>query len=532
MLISIDDVARHGVLKDAPSTELPPGAWTDALNMSFYDGRARKAAGSKVFKSGTTIAPYSLLPMKVLTQNFWVYGGLTKVYAILGPNVGDITRTSGGDYTMTTTQRWNGGVLNGVPVLNNGADVPQYWASPALGSPLANLPNWPSTHRAKIIRPYKAYLIAMDITKSGVSYPALVLWSHTADPGTVPSSWDVTNASVDAGEVPLAEELSAIVDGVQLGEAFVIYKAGSVHLMQSSGDANIFLFRTAFGEFGALAQDCVRELKGKHLVVTDDDVLIHDGVNAETVIDARNRRALFSDIDPSYAFRSTLVENHPRSEMLFCYPSNGSEYLNKAAVWNWQSNTWTFKELPAGVLSVQSSQFGPGGASDSWEADSVTWDGESILQWDDPSFAAFGDAIIYGDGPGLELVQHDESRFLDEAGVAYESYLERRQCSLVGVKNDGTPRYDPTSLKFIRALWPRIEATRGTKIEISIGTQMSSGEPIAWEGPITFHVGEDEFINPLVQGRLISYRFAESSGVDWSLLGYDVELEISGKRGG
>lgn len=43
---------------------------------------------------------------------------------------------------------------------------------------LATLPGWGATDVAAVVRPYKNFLIALNITKGAVNYPHMVKWSH------------------------------------------------------------------------------------------------------------------------------------------------------------------------------------------------------------------------------------------------------------------------------------------------------------------------------------------------------------------
>src|SRR5690606_3690877 len=117
---------------------------------------------------------------------YWIYPTLDSIYRTEGSNHTDITRPDG-PYAGTESDYWNGGVLNSVPILNNGVDVPQAW--PYGANTFEDIASWPSTLRAKVIRPYKNYLIAMNLTDNSVLEPHSIAWSTAADPGFVPDSW-------------------------------------------------------------------------------------------------------------------------------------------------------------------------------------------------------------------------------------------------------------------------------------------------------------------------------------------------------
>ena len=101
------------------------------------------------------------------TINFWLYTSLNKAAVFDGRVHTDITRVIGGDYTASETRQWNGTILSGIAIVNNGVDVPQYWATASIATKLANLPNWDPNVRAKVIRAFGPFLVAIDLIISG-----------------------------------------------------------------------------------------------------------------------------------------------------------------------------------------------------------------------------------------------------------------------------------------------------------------------------------------------------------------------------
>src|SRR5262245_61859086 len=191
-VIEIAVLRTIGLIRDQEGNYLPPEAWTYARNMrAVADGIERIGGQTQVF--GTPgVAPHFAIPISTTSQTYWLYTSLTKGYVYDGTTHTDITRVSG-DYTAGNTRDWNGTLLGGVPILNNGSDTPQQWATLSPATKLTPLSNWPASTTAKVIRAFGPTLIALNLVESGTSFPHLVRWSHPADPGTVPSSWDYTD---------------------------------------------------------------------------------------------------------------------------------------------------------------------------------------------------------------------------------------------------------------------------------------------------------------------------------------------------
>src|SRR3990172_1107095 len=146
-LIPIHSLGSVGIITDVPSYELPPEAWTAGENVRFQDGKVQKVLGHNVVFDPPSIAPYWIQPLYQGAQAFWLYAGLAKVYVTDMASHFNITRQTASvdvDYSTNADMKWNGGVLNGIGILNNGSDDPQMWNPPGTSTKLVALSNWPA----------------------------------------------------------------------------------------------------------------------------------------------------------------------------------------------------------------------------------------------------------------------------------------------------------------------------------------------------------------------------------------------------
>ena len=56
------------------------------------------------------------------------------------------------------------------------------------------------------------------------TYPSRVFWSQPAEPDALPSTFDATDDTADAGWVDLADTAGDVVDCLPLGDVNIIYK--------------------------------------------------------------------------------------------------------------------------------------------------------------------------------------------------------------------------------------------------------------------------------------------------------------------
>ncbi len=243
--MKIRNAGKYGIIKDLKPWELPAEAWSAGQNVRSIDGSMEKFLGSSSTGLGTpTAAPVALLAYRNTTNYFWIYAAgtapnVTDIYVTDGMTHKELTN-AGADYLGDTDDIWTGLVFGGIPIMNNGIDPPQSWDGDfAAANRFVNLANWPGSTECGAMRGFKQFLIAMNITKNGNEFPRMVKWSHSAGANAVPTSWDETDASKDAGEFELQDSTGHIVDGLAGGEIFYLYKDDAIWGMQYIGAPQI-----------------------------------------------------------------------------------------------------------------------------------------------------------------------------------------------------------------------------------------------------------------------------------------------------
>ena len=382
-LINIDNAGQYGIVTDIPPYQLPPNAWSGGNNVRVRNSGIKKCAGFEEVFASCPIPPHHIFSVSDGTSVYWMALGEDKAYVFKNQGGGwtNITRqTTGSDVNYTTSEEegWSHTIIGGVPVMTNFRDAPQFWALSsgvyATGTKLAELSNWEaSTDLCKSIKSFKTFLIALNMDRAGVPYPKLVKWSNEAASHAVPTSWDEADATKDAGEYVLADTPGDIIDGLQLGESFMIYKDDAIYIMNYIGTPFIFSFKLLSPTIGILTKNCVSEFSGGHFFFGKTNIYLNDGQTISPLLTDRLRREVFDNLDGDNFKRSFTVADYNRNEMLACYPSGGYTYPNKAVIWNWSTNTLTLRDLPNpssmgfGVAFVSTD-------SDEWDDNTKDWD--------------------------------------------------------------------------------------------------------------------------------------------------------------
>jgi hypothetical protein len=517
-----------GIAKDIAPQDLPSGLWSDGKNMLFRNRKASKAFGYTEYIGTTTISPRALFFCPLNLSGFWIYPGLTKCYAFdIAGTKANITN-SGGDYTGGEDSRWNFCFLHGLGIVNNGTDLPQLWSPPSLATTLVALTNWPASTYAKVMRSYLNFLIALDVTKSsGTRYAQMVKWSHPADAGAVPSSWDEADATKLAGENLLSETPGVLIDCLPLGGANIVYKEDATYSMTYIGGQYVFGFQRLPLSFGLLAQDCAVQLERQHFAVTNNDIVIHDGVTAVSIVAEKDRQWIFDALEQGGKTRAFAFPYHSRGEVWFCFSQTGGAVPDLACIWNKDRNSITFRDLP----HVRSAVYVPAlrlSAADTWDEEAVlTWAAETTKIWDDPSYINIKERVLFINEDDGTIDQFDTDSY-DAKGTAERSFLERQSMPFYGVDKDGKVVADMKAVKFVQELWPWITGTTGATVDIYVGTQDEVTDDITWLDPVTFTIGTTDFIPVYASCRFLSIRL-EATGTDlWEWHGMEYSIQSGG----
>ena len=509
-ITTIPATGQYGVLADAVAQELPINAWSAAKNVRFRDGYTERVGGQVPIFSAPSVTPYFLTPYTTPAARFWVHAGTQKVFVDDGTTRSEIT--PGTPFAGAQDDRWTGGSVSGVLVLNNGVDQPQYWGG-NVATPLATLTAWNSNWRAASVRPFKNFLVALDVTKSGTRYPHMVKWSHEADPGSLPPSWDETDPSKDAGEQDLAETPDLMVDQLPMGNLNIIYKERSMYSMQYIGQPFIWNFQRLPGDVGMLARGCAVATPQGHVVLTAGDVILHNGQGPQSLLTGRMRRWMFNNIDSTAYKRAFVTANPNKNEVWICFPAVGATVCTLALVWNWADNT-------LGVRELQNVTYGAFGQINyasgvSWASDADTWDVDTSAWNQDDYSPADARLLLARTAPEITLV--DTGATFGGTNVT------------ASVERTGIALGDTQSVKTLRAVYPRVDAVAGTQLSIEVGATMDPEDAPVYRPPVTYTVGQSLKADAFAAGRFLALRISSSGKQPWRIKSIDLDVVTRGR---
>ena len=532
-LIPVDNVGQVGIVKDINPWQLPPNVWSDGNNVRAEHGAITKSPGYAEVMATCPIVPLYITNLNTAADNYWIVAGTAAIHVYKDSNDTwyNITRSSGA-YNATAEENWTSTVLGGILVMANGYDDPQFWAltngEPSTSTLMADLSNWPADRECYSMRAFRSFLVALNINDSSgasdVGYPRLVKWSTEAATQTVPSSWDETSATVDAGEYELADTRGAILDGLPLRDTFMIYKDDSIYSMTYVGTPFIFAFRQLSPSVGALTKNCVAEFDGGHFFFGNGDIYINDGQKVTSILPHKIRDYVFDFIDGDQYKKSFVVADYGNTEMWACFPTaeNTSNQCNKAVVWNWTNKAFTLRDIP------NLSHIGYGSIADpnsftTWAAATgITWSA-ALGAWSQ-TWSTVENVLVMAGLTDTKIYRNASGNQEDTTDMT--SYIER-----TGMSMGAQGQEDRTSVKRIKAIWPRMEVSGANTVNVYVGTQMSTEEGVTWTSAYTFNPDSQSKVSCRASGKLYGVKFESTGDFDWRLDGYDIELDDAGRRG-
>ena len=529
-VVEINDLAKIGLVNDVAAFMLPPEAWTLAENIRYERGSPVVLAGwASVF--GTPLQPpHFALPYKGLSQTWWLYTSPTQAFVYDGNSHAEITRASG-VYATTFTENWNGIVFGGIPILNNGQDVPQMWVgTPGLTLKLTPLTAWPAGMSAKIIQSFNSYLVAFNIKDTSFTpniLPYLVQWLNPAGPGTLPTSWSYSNPATEGGRKDLPDvNAGEILEAMMLGSTMFIYKERSVWKMTYIGGQFIFQFDLFLPDTGILAPRCVcMDLTGtKHVFVTQDDIIIHNGNTTQSILTDRERITLFATLNRDAASTSFLFLNKVKDEIWFCFPESGQTQPLRALIWNAKTLPGVFSSAPG--ITFRNAALGDlqGVSTEAWSDGTDVWDADT-----GPWSEVYKQKLVLCSPNNSKFYQLDVGTTRD--GATFSPVLSREDLGVVGMKRDGSLINDFKQMKMVDSVWPKLT---GAPIRLRVGFRDLVGGMLTWQDYTTFDPAAGLWVNTIVNenlpgsGKAVSIEFSSLVSDYWRLDGYSMNIEVIG----
>ena len=500
----IDAIGGVGYNVDANPAELPPPALQKMRNVICRDGMLWQAPGeTSAIGPGTGILggvdPLYHTTYRDAAGKWWaIWSDGTRVTAYL---------IDGSETVVTLASGWVAGRvsfadLNGVLVVNSATEGP--WYLPALDGggllqPLETLPEWDLSWTCEIMTGYRYNLVAINMTEGVSHYTHKVRWSNSAQEGTLPTIW-VAAPENDAGADLIGETAGIPYAAVGVRDSLWIIKDDSIYAMRWIGGQFVMQLSKLMDDVGTALPFAAVEMRGGAVIFTGQDVLLVDGQQAKSITNSRIRKTIEDNLSRSQAGWAKLCHYPPGNLILLTIPQQAEAFTSQITlIWDYKADTWSSHDdayvygYGVGTVSVLSGQ-------ETWDGDTITWDGESGRRWALGLYTFAGEDLIvfkretlFGEPNKVNVCFKDGST----------TYANTRPV-VSSAQRTGIPLEGADGIATVTEVWPEIKT--GSCYLYFGGHDVIDSVPSIWDGPYLIESGGYFPVTPRVFGRYFAFR--------------------------
>lgn len=565
-LLPVEQLGDVGIHTDPPPYSLPPNTWSDGANVRFTDRGVMKMHGYAevmqtfpankgrplhiVFRSAS-LEPNDTDMWFVFTEShIMTYRNLNGNWydsAVLpaGGNIDDVWSTAWNGAVLLATNgksMWQLQLSNGYPSVNNPTFTRWYANADGETGQVFNA-----------LGTFKSHIIGLGTPTN----PYRVWWStamsayEPVGSGTGLNQFDYMNDDKDSGDFELNETRGKIIGGAQLGDGFMVYKEDCAYVMNYIGQPFIFGFKVMAKDVGLLNKRALAVFDGGHVFIGINDVHLNNGQSITPLLADKLQTEMFSDMNPDLHHKAFVVSNKKTTEFGIFWPSAGMrteespwdetdpnwEYKNFSAcdrciVWNWLNNTLTLADpqnpidhacegiIPKGGVKVWGDYTGS-----QYEVYGGTWE-DANTTWNEQTYGMISQHLVLVKGNYEKIGATKPAFYRTHSG---EKAGDKDMFSWI--ERIGYDLGDPGGVKFVRAVYPKMEVSGGHTVDVYVCSQMSPEDSIRWEGPYPFDPNTQSKVSCRVTGKYFGVKFQATGDYSWRLHGYEFDMEEAGRRG-
>ena len=328
LLHKITEELQTGVFPDLKGRRTP--LWLDGSNLYFEDKAIKGGLGQYlVFNPSDQSEVLGIATINISGTPTIFYGTLTKLWKwTLAGGLEEVTRTSGGAYTGTSTDLWDFAVWGDYIAATNGVDTPQLFKS----GDFAAMGGLGSYTTFDSLAERSPYLLSFNNNTSDRE----VAWTDTDDI----EDWVLTDTNAAGAQVARGLN-SEIIAAKKLGEVVVLASTDELRVVEYIREPFIFGVKPRILGHGAV---------GKHAIIEANDKLWGFGPRTLWVSDLVTARSISQGILQDYVYNNInrnkwkkVVAFHDRVQSVvgFYYPTENSDVNDRGVGYNYETNSWT-----------------------------------------------------------------------------------------------------------------------------------------------------------------------------------------------
>lgn len=518
-ILEIRSIGEMSPVFDLENYDLPENAVSFANNYVLRNNRYISINGEQLQATIAQFNPGYISLIYTQTGYFYLVAGRSAVKVYDGTTWTDISNVIAYGYGTDAELAWSGCLLGQIPVISNPSGFPEYWSPANVATKMQDLKfdaatTWRSRNfKCNVIRSHNNFLFALGLNEAGVLFPNAYRWSHPADVGGLPFSWDPTDISTIASREQVGEE--SIVDGLSLRDNFIIYTNRGIYALAYIGGDFVFERRPVSSTHYLLATNCVVEVLGSHYFLSNGDIFIYDGNNIYSILQ-KKFRVFLKNVMSGSNFNNCFAQVNPNAkEIWFFIVRTGSIYPNMAVIINYEdNNNVSIRDISGNKTHAT---FGPlNQASDTWTTATNPWTFYNN-QWNLAANSPFNFVIMAVDALTSTSIYNQEGQSVT---TNYSTIITR----------EGLKLGQEEMLSTIVRVVPRINSSSTVLIEV--GSQDSAEHGVRWKPGVVFDPNTDRKVDIRTTGKYHAWRISSIGDNYFELNGLDILYEYVGKRVG
>lgn len=524
-VIKVRSIGEKSPNFDLETCDLPLEVFSYARNYLLRDNKIHTFNGEQIITSSAS-APVNSghirFVQKSPTELFYLVAGSSSVKVFDLLNWTDISIAAGYPVVSNFERFWSSCNLGPITVLTNYNTFPQYWPAINVSQMLLDLPfsstqTWRQKNfKCKIIRSHLNFLFALGLQEGSTEYPNAYRWSHPADIGSIPFSWDELDLSTIASKEFIDDEY--IIDGCSMRNEFAIYTNRGIHILTYRANSETpFVRRKLSTTQNLLTSECVVEVLGANYFLSNSDILICDGNNTRSILDKRFKNFLKQSLSQTNFDNCYATVNSNTKEVWFFIVQFDNVHPNIAIVINYVDYNVSIRDI---LPNRSHACFGivqdPGAPTAFWNSENILEWESNAEQWNDNLATPFDYRIINCATSGQLETPEPLSNFVYVNNL--NTVLEKTNFDI-----DNT-----TEIKTIVQFTPKLSSIGNVLVEVGGHDFLDS--PIRWKPAVQFNPLVDRKVDVRSTGNYHAWRISSVGTQQFSLYGFDIVYEVAGKR--
>ena len=197
-------------------------------------------------------------------------------------------------------------------------------------------------------------------------------------------------------------------------------------MLDFTGDALVWRRRTVSQNAGLIGRDALVEVSGRHYFISNEDILVFDGNQAQSLLHNRLRKRFASTLNEDARHTSFAAHNKMMGEVWFCVPEEGYDEPNMAYVFNYRDDTWSLRDLSTERTFSHACYGNQPTVISAWDDWEGVWANERTT-WATANRQAFDGVMIGSSGPDVYNIDTQNPH---EEGLT--TFIERTHLPIVG----------------------------------------------------------------------------------------------------